>query len=67
MSSFAGYLTTGLFQPPHPHPPFSATPGCSEVIRWNVESVREYEKASRCIFSVNKIDFLLVIKRAQFI
>jgi hypothetical protein len=35
-------------------------------IRWNVENVRGYEKAGRCsIF--NKIDFLLMIKRAQLI
>jgi hypothetical protein len=30
-------------------------------IRWNVENVREYEKAGRCSF-FNKVDFLLMIK-----
>jgi hypothetical protein len=36
------------------------------LIRWNVESVRGYEKAGRCIF-FNKDNFLLMIKRAQLI
>jgi hypothetical protein len=35
-------------------------------IRWNVESVRGYQKAGRCSF-FNMDEFLLMIKRAQLI
>jgi hypothetical protein len=35
-------------------------------IRGNVENVRGYEKAGRCSF-FNKVNLLLMIKRAQFI
>jgi hypothetical protein len=38
----------------------------SYIIRWDVENVRGYEKAGRCSF-FNKVYFLLMIKRAQFI
>jgi hypothetical protein len=35
-------------------------------IRGNVENVRGYEKAGRCSF-FNKVDILLMIKKAQLI
>jgi hypothetical protein len=38
----------------------------SYIIGWNVENVRGYQKADRCSF-FNKVDFLLMIKRAQLI
>jgi hypothetical protein len=45
----------------HPPPTRLAPPlTVLTFIRWNVENVRGYEKAGR-------VDFLLMIKRAQFI
>jgi hypothetical protein len=54
-----------MFQPPHPHPP-PVAPHLPVLtfIKWNVQNVRGYERAGRFF---NKVDFLLMIKWAQFI
>jgi hypothetical protein len=49
------------------HNPLSAPPLPVLIfIRGNVENVRGYEEASRCSF-FNKVNLLLMIKRAQLI
>jgi hypothetical protein len=49
------------------HNPFSAPPLPGLIfIRGNVENVRGYEKAGKCSF-FNKVNLLLMIKRAQLI
>jgi hypothetical protein len=51
----------------HTHNPLLAPPlPVLTLIRGNVENVRGYEKAGRCSF-FNKVNLLLMIKRAQLI
>jgi hypothetical protein len=50
----------------HTHNPLLAPPLPVLTEEINVENVRGYEKAGRCSI-LNKVNLLLMIKRAQFI
>jgi hypothetical protein len=57
----------GVSTPTTMHIPLLALPQpVLTLVKWNVENVRGYERVGGCSF-FNKVDFLLMIKKPQFI